>query len=102
MKMYKYFVHLFVLFSLSLISETTLIILGSESSNPNFANMDQIALLIDVFGPTVKTSTYYLMSKLCDKFEQLTDYKSSLVTHIHSDHSASLSDSSTCTCLGDK
>ena len=102
MKMYKYFVtSICLFFSLSLISETTLIILGSGTPNPNPERygssyavvVDDKAYVVD-FGPGSVRRMAAMSKTWGGEFEQLELQNISIafLTHIHSDHSAGLSD----------
>ena len=100
--MYKNFVtSICLFFSLSLISETTLIILGSGTPNPNPERygssyavvVDDKAYIVD-FGPGSVRRMAAMSKTWGGEFEQLELQNISIafLTHIHSDHSAGLSD----------
>ena len=98
---YKNYLFLLIFLSLSLISETKLIILGSGTPNPNpersgsaFAVVTNgQAYLVD-FGPGVVRRASALSPSWGGKFQEMEieNLQYAFLTHLHSDHSAGLSD----------
>ncbi len=98
---YKKYLFLLIFLSLSLISETKLIILGSGTPNPNPERSGSAyavvtngqAYLVD-FGPGVVRRASALSPSWGGKFQEMEieNLQYAFLTHLHSDHSAGLSD----------
>ena len=98
---YKNYLFLLIFLSLSLISETKLIILGSGTPNPNPERSGSAyavvtngqAYLVD-FGPGVVRRASALSPSWGGKFQEMEieNLQYAFLTHLHSDHSAGLSD----------
>ena len=98
---YKNYLFLLIFLSLSLISETKLIILGSGTPNPNPERSGSAyavvtngqAYLVD-FGPGVVRRASALSPSWGGKFleMEIENLQYAFLTHLHSDHSAGLSD----------
>ena len=98
---YKKYLFVLIFLSLSLISETKLIILGSGTPNPNPERSGSAyavitngqAYLVD-FGPGVVRRASALSPSWGGKFQEMEieNLQYAFLTHLHSDHSAGLSD----------
>ena len=98
---YKKYLFLLIFLSLSLISETKLIILGSGTPNPNPERSGSAyavvtngqAYLVD-FGPGVVRRASALSPSWGGKFQEMEieNLQYAFLTHLHSDHSEGLSD----------
>ena len=98
---YKKYLFVLIFLSLSLISETKLIILGSGTPNPNPERSGSAyavvtngqAYLVD-FGPGVVRRASALSPSWGGEFQEMEieNLQYAFLTHLHSDHSAGLSD----------